>query len=196
MLSNALSVGDAAPNFKRTDISGKSVTLSDFADSYTLIAFLRRADCPWCNLAIHRLSVEEQVLRDNRCKIITFIQSSEKDIALSVVEKHETTPQFPIIADPEMEIYRKYHVQPSLINGLKHHLLNAPAWLTSVYKNGNGVGTIDSMYFLAPAAILVSPGDQKILRADYTADLYDHDAITSIYNSLNAHQMHSSLPML
>lgn len=185
-----LKPGDLAPNFKRSDINGKSVSLRDYASSYVFISFLRYAGCPWCNLAIHRLAVEQELLHGNKCEVVAFIQSSESDIESGIINRHQVTPQFPIIADPSMVIYQKYFVRTSVSAGLHYEITNIPSWVQSVYKEGYKQRSINGRFFLAPAAMLISPGDQKIIRADYNADFYDHQSFTNIYDSIAHYNIH------
>jgi peroxiredoxin Q/BCP len=185
-----LHVGDTAPLFKRKDINGNEVDLSKFKKSYVLVAFLRYAGCPWCNLAIHRLTMEESLLHDNRCDVITFIQSTEENIETGIIERHQVLPKFPIVADQKMEVYKKYHVEPSLLMGLKHQITNIPAWVQAVYKEGFKQQSIDGELFLAPATFLISTADRKIIRADYDSDLYDHESFTKIYDTIAEHELH------
>ena len=185
-----LKPGDTTPQFVLADIHGQKVSLTKYANTYLLIVFLRFADCPWCNLAIHRLAVEQQLLRDSKCEIVAFIQSSEKDIETSIIDRHNVTPMFPIIADPMMKTYKKFGVEASVIPGLKHHITNIPAWVQSVYKEGYKQTSVDGSFFLAPGAFLISPGKQKIVHADYSSDLYQHESFTKIYDAIAEHELH------
>jgi len=188
----AISVKDPAPDINVADIHGNQVHLSDYADSYLLLAFLRYSECPWCNLALHRLVMEKQLLQDSNCRIIVFIQSTQKDIQRSIVEKHKAKPSFPIIADPDMKWYGKYGVKPGIVSGLGHHIRHLPAWVHSVYKEGFTQKSINGGFFLAPAAFLLSPNDQKIIRADYNADFYEHESFTKIYETIGHHSIYGS----
>ncbi|MDQ2973232.1 MAG: redoxin domain-containing protein [bacterium] len=190
MPKTTLSVGDDAPNFKVTDVEGKKISLEDYSSKYLLIAFLRYAGCPWCNLAVHRLTMEQNILRDSKCELIVFIQSSTDNIEENIIKRHKVTPKFPIIADQEMKIYKKYFVKLSVAKTLKYAIRNVPIWVQAVYKEGYNQSNIDGSMFIVPATFLISRGTQKIVSIDYNADLYDHQSLTKIYDSIAHHQIY------
>lgn len=187
-----LKPGSSIPKLTATDISGKQVSLESFNDSYTLLAFLRYSECPWCNLALHRLAMEQELLKDSDCRIIAFIQSSPDDIKKSILEKHAVTPQFTIIADPEMKIYNQFGVTLSKLSGIKHHIRHIPAWVESVTKEGFKQHSINGSFFLAPAAIVLSPADQKVIVADYQADFYEHESFSRFYEAIAEHRLYGT----
>lgn len=189
-MASTLNIGDDTPSFDLSAIDGRRVRLSDYAGGYVLVAFLRYAGCPWCNLAVHRLAVEQPLLKDTGCEIITFIQSPKESIETNIMGRHKLTPRFPIIADPEMNIYEQFGVKPSVFSGLKHAIGNLPSWLQSVYKEGYNQTSVDGNLFLAPATFLVSSNDQKIIRIDYESDLYDHESFTRLYDTIADHRIH------
>lgn len=183
-MPRTLSPGQNAPLFRRKDTSNHTVSLADYSKTFTLVAFLRYSGCPWCNLAVHRLAMEYPLLKDSRCEVVAFIQSSKDAIQENIFNRHDVTPLFPIIADSTMETYKEYGVGTSTIRGLKHQIKHIPAWVRSVSKEGFTQTSIDGNFFLAPALFLLSPGEQKIIRADYNADLYKHESFTAIYESI------------
>lgn len=183
-MSRTLTVGAVAPSFSRLDTTGRPVSLQDYKKSFTLVAFLRYSGCPWCNLAVHRLAMEHPLLKESKCEIIAFIQSSKESIEENIFNRHDVKPLFPIIADSDMETYQQYCVTTSKIRSLQHQIKHIPAWVRSVSKEGFTQTSIDGNFFLAPAVFLVSPGSQKIIRADYNADLYKHESFTAIYDSI------------
>lgn len=185
-----LKTGDSAPELEVADILGNSVAFENFTSSYVLIAFLRYSECPWCNLALHRLAMEKQLLSDSNCEIIAFIQSSPDDIQKSILEKHALKPDFTIIADPDMKVYKRFGVDLSILLGLRHHIRHIPAWVESVRKERFTQKSINGEFFLAPAAVLVSLADKKIVSADYNADFYEHESFSRIYDAIAEHQLH------
>lgn len=185
-----IKIGEAAPDFSVQAVDGSTVTLSDYAGDYVLVAFLRYSGCPWCNLAIHRLAVEQPLLKDSRCQIVTFIQSAPEDIETNILQRHQVVPKFPIVADPDMTVYKQYGVKPSVSRSLRHMIRNVPSWLQSVYKEGYNQTSVDGSLFLAPATFLISPGDQQVISVDYDSDLYDHDSFTKLYNAIAEHTIH------
>ncbi|OGL22252.1 hypothetical protein A2707_02890 [Candidatus Saccharibacteria bacterium RIFCSPHIGHO2_01_FULL_45_15] len=189
-MSSHLTVGQKAPQFTRLDTSGRSIALSDYSKSFVLVAFLRYSGCPWCNLAVHRLAMEYPLLKESKCEVITFIQSSKESIQENIFDRHNVTPLFPIIADASMEMYAVYDVTGSAIRGLRHHIKNIPSWVKAVSKEGFAQTSIDGHFFLAPATFLLSPGEQQIIRIDYDADLYKHESFTNIYDAISSYNLY------
>lgn len=112
-------INQKAPQFSTTDIFGDKVNLGAYKDGYTLLVFLRYSGCPWCNLAIHRLSLEYKRLQEYKCQIIAFVQSDKAGVVKNIYERHELRPQFPIIADHDMRFYEQYGVDSSIPGTLR-----------------------------------------------------------------------------
>lgn len=190
MIKNSLKIGDSAPAFAVTDIEGRKISLKDYKSKYLLIAFLRYAGCPWCNLAVHRLTLEQPLLKDSKCEVVVFIESSKYNIENNIMKRHKVSPQFPIISDQELNIYKKYSVQPSTIKAMKHAIKNVPSWVSAVYKENYKQANVDGSMFTVPATFLISRETQKIISINYDADLYDHQSFTNIYDCLANHQIY------
>ncbi len=62
-MSGRLTAGNIAPDFTVTDVKGKTISLSDYKGKAVLLVFLRYAGCPWCNLALHRLTLNISYLK-------------------------------------------------------------------------------------------------------------------------------------
>lgn len=187
-----LAIGNSSPQLNAVDLAGKTISFEKVTSPYVLLAFLRYSECPWCNLALHRLAMEKKLLHDSNCEIIAFIQSTPSDIKKSIIDKHAVTPDFTIIADPEMKIYHQFGINISLLSGLKHHLRHIPAWVESVRKERFTQKSINGDFFLAPAAILVSTADNKVISADYNADFYEHESFSTIYETIAEHQLYGA----
>ena len=54
-----LQAGQAAPDFLRPDIGGKTIRLSDYRGRYLLLSFYRYASCPFCNLRVNNIFSKE-----------------------------------------------------------------------------------------------------------------------------------------
>lgn len=182
-MAKKLKIGDMAPRFWMRDVKGGIVNLDAHSPDYTLIAFLRYSGCPWCNLAIHRLTMEQNLLKQSKCQVVAFIQSSKENILKNIYDRHAKSPDFSVIADPECEVYKKYAVSPSLISAVKQ-IKHAQHWVHAVKEEGYGQKSIDGNLFLAPAMFLVDH-NLRIIRADYNANLYDHETFTEVYESLS-----------
>ena len=178
-----LHIGSLAPDFTATDVFGSEVRLSDYHPRSVLVVFLRYSGCPWCNLALHRLTVESELLKKHNCEIIAFIQSTEENVKNNIYKRHAKTPQFPIIADPDRKIYDMYGVTSSFIAAARS-ITKIPYWIHSVRKHGYAQTSVDGDLLLVPAMFLVSGHSNKILLASYGKSFYEHETFTSVYEQL------------
>ncbi len=178
-----LKTGKKAPALNAEGVLGERVMLTAYKDSYVLLAFMRYSGCPWCNLAIHRLSLECKILKKQNCKVIVVVQSSKENILENIYARHAVKPPYPIIADPEGDLYKKYHVSPS-IKAVAHSLSKIPHWVHSVKKEGFSQGSMDGNFFMVPAWFLITPKTQKIAKAHYGSSYYEHETFTEVYELL------------
>ncbi|MGH7237093.1 MAG: redoxin domain-containing protein, partial [Candidatus Saccharimonadales bacterium] len=178
-----LAQGQTAPNFNTLDVLGGTVDLAKLTSRFVLVVFLRYSGCPWCNLAIHRLSLEHPLLRKENCEIIAFIQSSPANIKHNIYDRHITRPPFPIIADYERKIYGRYGVSTSIKSVVKS-ITDIPFWVHAVKDHGFSQSKIDGKLVMVPAHFLISVRSGKIVMADYNSSFYNHEAFTAIYNAM------------
>lgn len=171
------------PTFVTKDVFGNKINLSEIEDDYILLVFLRYSGCAWCNLAIHRLTLEHKRLSELNCQIIAFVQSQKKAVIENIYYRHELKPQFPIIADHDMDIYKKYKVNASLIGSIKT-LSKTPYWLQSVKKYGYKQKKVDGNLFLVPAWFLINNRTGKIIKSERGISFYDTESFITIYDSL------------
>jgi peroxiredoxin Q/BCP len=180
-----LTPGQHAPEFVALDVYGKKIDLASFKKSYVLVAFMRYAGCPYCNLAIHRLSVEFPMLQQNGCDVVVFVQSGSEEILKNIYGRHKLRPPFPIISDMEKRFYKLYSVQSSPKKFVFGHVKALPYWLESVGKHGFKQGKLKGDHFLVPALFLVRTKTQDIAVAKYGTSFYDHETFTNLYETLN-----------
>ncbi|MEO6513329.1 MAG: redoxin domain-containing protein [Candidatus Saccharimonadales bacterium] len=180
-ITKKLVPGDTAPDFATTDVHGQKIRLSKIDSKHILVVFFRYSGCPWCNLAIHRLSLEYARLQENGCSVIAFIQSDKTDVVDNIYNRHEVRPPFPIIADYEQKFYKMYGVGDSILAAVRS-LTKVPAWVHSVKDHGFKQTKMDGSLFLVPAAFLINGKTQKIEKASYGTSFYDHDLFLDIYD--------------
>jgi len=178
-----LAKGDYAPDFDLVDVNGDQVKLSNYDNGYVFINFMRYSGCPFCNLAIHRLTIESPTLKKNGCQIIAFMQSEKQNIVDNIYNRHSIKPPFPIIADPGELHYERYGVEIS-VSAAFQTITKIPHWLKSVRDDGYIDSRIEGNKFLVPAAFLVDCSTQKIVIAYYGSNYYDHATFTDIYQAL------------
>lgn len=181
--SKKLLAGQAAPKFSALDVLGKQVHSTHADARYILLVFMRYSGCPWCNLAIHRLTLEYPILKENGCEVITFIQSPAQGVIDNIYNRHAKKPQFSIVADPDSKYYKLYGVMPSYTATVKS-LRRVPFWVHSVKDHGYKQPKVDGNLFMVPASFLISARTNKILKTSYGTDYYDKDAFMDIYESV------------
>ena len=145
-MTNILPVGTLAPNFKVKDVKGKSVELKSLHPKSVLIVFLRYSGCPWCNLALHRLTMEYPLLKKHNCEVIAFIQSTTENVQTNIIKRHDKKPPFPVIADIDRKIYDLYGVQNSVM-AFARSMKEIPHWVHAVRKDGFKQKEIDGDFF-------------------------------------------------
>lgn len=171
------------PKLTATDVFGKHVSLADNADDYTLLVFLRYSGCPWCNLAINRLTSEYPMLKKQKCDVVTIVQSDKKAIMDNIYGRHNPQPQFPIIADREMKFYKQFDVNGSIV-GTLGEITKIPYWIESVRNLGFEQKKIDGNLFLVPAWFLINNKTGKIVKSERGVSFYNHETFTPIYEAL------------
>ncbi len=160
--------GESAKSFHVEDIHGQSKSLQNYAGKKLLLAFFRYAACPLCNLRVHQLIQAYPTLQSKGVDILAFFESP-KDKILKYVGTQDVP--FPIVADPEREIYKLYGVESSVV-GMMKGLLRISDFSEAAAKK--------LMFFdphndiaLIPADFLIQP-DLTIHAAYYGKDIGDH----------------------
>ena len=169
-----LKPGATAPDFSVKDIHGQTHTLGDYRGEKLMIAFFRYSGCPFCNLRVHDLTTAWPELESNGLKLLTFWQSTREDILAEVGGQQAP---FPMIADPNKAIYRKYGVENHALAPWKMLLKPKQAYqaIRSPYMGFKTKGERD----LVPADFLLTP-DLRIDQAYYGADIGDHMPLSQI----------------
>lgn len=178
-----MKVGDKVPDFWTRDIAGNEVDSREFKGN-TLVVFLRYAGCPFCNLAIYRLTHEHKLLKKEGCEVIAFVQSTEESIEDNIIQQQEMMPPFPIIPDQEQDIYRLFGVRPNAVKAAKYTALNASHWIDAVFKKKFKQTSFDGQAFMVPAYFMVDKYG-IIQLVNYDASFYEDEVFTPIYEYLN-----------
>ncbi len=171
------------PRLITTDVFGNKIDLVKLKSRYTLLVFLRYSGCPWCNLAIHRLTIEYARLKADGCEIVAIVQSDKDAIMENIYNRHDPKPQFPVIADHEMIHYKQFGVTASVLGTLSM-VSDLPYWLHSVRKLGFKQKKLDGDFFLVPEWFLINNTDGLIVKSEKGVSFYNHDSFTTIYESL------------
>jgi thioredoxin-dependent peroxiredoxin len=111
---------NTAPLFKLRDIYGRTIDLEAYKGKKVLIAFFRHAGCPFCNLRVHALQKEYEILKQSGLEMIFFFESKEQVILRSTF--HQGVSPITIISDPEKVIYNAYGIETSRYKSSISHL--------------------------------------------------------------------------
>jgi peroxiredoxin len=114
MLRNArtpaahLRVGDQFPQLKLTGISEESITLPDPSSRLTHVQFRRFAGCPICNLHLRSITERLDEISAAGVREVVVFHSTPAEL-----RKYEDGLPFPVVGDPEKELYRRFGVEAS-----------------------------------------------------------------------------------
>jgi len=166
--------GQLAKEFEARDIGGRAISLKKYRGRKVMVSFFRYSACPLCNLRIHELITNYKKLHKKGLYIIAFFQSPKEKI-LKYVGKQN--PPFPIVPDPEKEIYKLYGVEESLLKSLK--AIRKTEKFKEAKNLGFKGGESDGSKTTVPADFLI---DEKgiIKKAYYGRDISDHLPIEEI----------------
>src|SRR5437868_3253836 len=98
-------VGDAFPILDLTATSGELVTIPDPAGDFVHLQLRRFAGCPAGNLHLRSIVTRHNEIRAHGIREVVVFHSTAAELA-----KHEAALPFPLIADPERELYRRLGV--------------------------------------------------------------------------------------
>lgn len=99
--------GDKAPDFKGKDQNGKLISLKDLKGKKVVLYFYPKDDTPGCTAQACNLRDNYSLLEKKGYVVIGVSADSEKKHQ-KFIEKYDLP--FPLIADEEMEIIKKYDV--------------------------------------------------------------------------------------
>jgi peroxiredoxin Q/BCP len=112
-----LKEGQFAPDFTVTDIYGREIQLSEFKGTKIILGFYRNVSCPFCNRRVHQIMGNNVRLKQKNVQMIFFFESSNQKLSASVF--HKGISPWPLIGDPEKQIYKLYGVEESVAKTLK-----------------------------------------------------------------------------
>src|SRR6266576_5088014 len=133
-------VGDAFPTLELAATSGQQVTVPDPAGDYVHLQLRRFAGCPICNLHLRSIVARHDEIRSQGIREVVVFHSTAAELA-----KHEAELPFPLIADPERELYRRL--------GVEHRpssLLSARALRAAIAGQTAALGKRSTMRALGP----------------------------------------------
>jgi len=163
-----------APEFIETDYLGKSIDIQNYKGKKVLLSFFRGASCPFCNLRINQLINRYSEFEKQGIEIIIFFAASKEEIS-KYAGKQEAP--FSIIADPNLEIYKKYKVESSPLGAIKT-MINPFKMIKVMFRGFFNIKSIKDKP-IVPADFLIDE-NQIIHRTYYGKYFGDHITIPEI----------------
>jgi len=172
--------GNVAPQFQVTSFQGEAIHLESYKGRYVLLSFYRYASCPFCNLRIHESIQKNDHFRSLGLEMIAVFQSPDDKLAEYVGKQ---PLNYPIIGDPDLQLYKLYRVETSWMGLFKAFLLKPHYVFKSIFLRGFFPGSIENEIQRLPADFLIDP-QGKIEIAYYGKDIGDHIAYEAIEKAL------------
>lgn len=167
-------VGDAFPALDLTAASGQLVTIPDPAGNFVHLQMRRFAGCPICNLHLRSIVARHDEIRSHGIREVVVFHSTAAELA-----KHEAELPFPLIADPERELYRRLGVErrPSSLlstRALRAAIAGETAALGDRSTKRGALGPIKPTggRLGLPADFLIAP-DGRVAALKYGQHAYD-----------------------
>ncbi len=163
--------GDTVPVFVVRDERGNELSSQSLNGTKWLLSFFRYAGCPLCNLRVHTLSEKYLRWQTDGFRILTVFESDRDSIQKRV--GREQRP-FPLIPDPERDLYRQFGVESSWLRFIKGGLP-----LLRGMAKGFFPGKMEGDIAIVPADFLI---DERgtIVTAYYGKHIGDHVPIEEI----------------
>jgi len=165
-----LKSGDLGVPFTGQTVDGRAISLADFTGKPLLLMFFRYASCPMCNLRLRDFARQYARLEGRGLNVVAVFHSSASSIRAHAGGQGYP---FPLVADPEFEIYRKYGVETSWPRLLLSMALPSfyVDWIRSM-RYGFWGGFARQMAKM-PADFLIG-ADGRIVMTHYGRDIGDH----------------------
>lgn len=170
-----LKAGAEAPEFAVNDISGMELSLARYRGKKLMLSFFRNAACVLCNVQIHKLIAKYPWFKKQGLELIAVFESPAENIRSFVGRQ---SPSFPIVADPEGDLYKTYGVENSeaLVGAALQN--SGAGYLKDLIETAASIGYTltqepGSNFFRMPADFLID--EHGIIRAaHYTEVLGKH----------------------
>lgn len=167
--------GELAPALALEDVYGSALTLEQHRGRTVLLAFHRFANCPFCNLRVHRLAERYDELHPRGLEIIAVFESPRSLVREGVAR--QKLP-FAIIADPDRALYREYGVDVGSWAGVFKSLKRLDE-IKEAKRLGLPSGPADGRKSQLPSDFVIGP-DGRVLRAYLGKDIGDHLSIDEL----------------
>ena len=167
-------LGGAFPTLELAATSGQQVTVPDPAGDYVHLQLRRFAGCPICNLHLRSIVNRHDEIRFHGIREVVVFHSTVAELS-----KFEAELPFPLIADPERELYRRLGVDRgprSLVSmrALRAAMAGEAAAIRHRSTTRGALGPVKPTggRFGLPAEFLIAP-DGRIAALKYGRHAYD-----------------------
>jgi peroxiredoxin len=176
-----LRIGDAFPPLELAATSGELVTIADPAGNYVHLQLRRFAGCPVCNLHLRSIVARHDEIQAHGIREVVVFHSTAAELA-----KHQADVPFPLIADPERELYQRLGVERRL-----HSLLSVRALRAAIGGQTTALGSRSTMrgafgpmrpnggMLGLPADFLIAP-DGRVAALKYGQHAYDQWSVDEL----------------
>ena len=168
-----LSPGSNAPQLTTVDFLGTALDLEALRGKPVLLSFYRYASCPVCNLRVHSVIESYPAWAADGLAVVAVFQSSGESIRQHV--GRQDAP-FPIVPDPEMELYKRFGVETRWRGLLSWRVIKAAL---RAFAKGYLPGKVDGPFQRTPADFLID-ADGRIALAHYGRDIDDHVPLDTV----------------
>lgn len=172
-----LTEGNTAPDFSTEDIYGNEIKLSNFKGNKIILGFFRNVNCPFCNRRVHQIMGNNLKLQQSGIQLVFLFESSSEKLSSSVF--HQGISPWPLIGDPEKNIYRQYGVEQSTTKMMRTMVSSSMSKAKKETKDLNLPSDKDASMNLIPADFFIDE-DFKIVKAHYGKHLDDHVPIEAL----------------
>ncbi len=169
-----LKVGEPSPQFSASDYLGTKIDLIDYRGKKVVISFLRGTTCPFCLARVKKLIKRNDELNNKGFSVINIVAAEKLEIVNS--SKKNSAP-FPIIPDPNEEVFEKFGILK--VNFILLKVMFRPLLMIKVMmKNFSSMNFLfeNSLY---PADFVLDE-EQNIVNVYYGKHLGDHLSIDDI----------------
>jgi len=157
-----------AIEFTTHDIYGKPISLANYKNKSIVLCFFRDVARPLRNKRVFELTRNYKAWKKIGVEVVVVFSGTQKDV-LTFFSKHPRP--FPVIADPDLELYSKYGVERVIGKSTTSPLLKFPKVLDKLFR-GN-LARLNPVGRIMPAEFLIN-FDGVIVESWYGKNELDH----------------------
>jgi len=158
----------AAIEFTTQTIYQEPISFSDYDKKAVILCFFRDTARPLQNKRVFELTRNYKAWRKVGVEVIVVFSESERDVK-KFFEKHRRP--FPVIADPELTLYRKYGVERVVGESTVSPLLKLPGFIHKLFRGNRA--KYNPLGRIMPADFLINL-DGQIVDSWYGKNELDH----------------------